>query len=205
MTERNLEAQAVRAAYGARADEYSDALGAVELMAAADRLTIEEWARGIGGRVVDAGCGPGHWTAHMHGLAVDTVGVDIVPEFIATARKRFPESEFHLGELEHLPIDSGSLAGILAWYSVIHSPPERVPSILREFARCLAPGGSLLLGFFAGTRLEPFDHAVTTAYFWPMREMARRIEDAGLVVLDTQSRTDPGSRPHGAIRAVLPI
>src|SRR3546814_4172280 len=53
-----------------------------------------------------------------------------------------------------------------SWYSVIHAPPAELPQILDEFGRALAPGGSLLMGFFAGEAGVMFEHAVTTAYYW---------------------------------------
>jgi hypothetical protein len=45
-------------------------------------------------------------------------------------------------------LPDGVLCGVLAWFSVIHVPDERLPRAFAEFARVLAPGG-LLLGFQA--------------------------------------------------------
>jgi len=54
---------------------------------------------------------------------------------------------------------------------------------------------------FEGTRVEPFPHAVTTAYFWPVEAMSQRLVDAGFHVEATESRVDPGKRPYAAIVA----
>lgn len=205
MTEPAGHVQTIRAAYALRADEYIGALGSLEAMSPVDRAAIEEWACGIDGRLIDAGCGPGHWAAHLCSLGADIEGIDMVPAFIDSARERFPDVTFRLGELDALPVGSASLKGILAWYSVIHASPEQVPAIIREFARCLAPGGKLLLGFFEGQHVVPFDHLVTTAYFWPVSEMTRFLEDAGFEILGVQMRTDPGARPHAAIIARLRV
>lgn len=191
-----------REAYGARAAEYIDLLGDVGAMSPIDRRTMEEWAASIDGRILDAGCGPGHWTAHLRSRGADIEGIDQVPEFIDSARSRFPGTAYRLGGLDALPAEAGELAGILAWYSVIHVDPVNLPDVLAEFARSLAPGGRLLLGFFEGSRVEPFPHAVTTAYFWPTEEMARLLEAAGFRVLEVQTRTDPGCRPHASISAI---
>lgn len=187
---------AVGAAYGARAAEYTELLGSVEVLAAQDRGTISTWGAGIDGPVLDAGCGPGHWTAFLQQHGVDAQGIDLTPEFIDIARSRFPEARFRVGALEALPFPDAALDGLLSWYSVIHTPPDGVPAILREFARVLRPGGSLLLGCFEGPRLEPFDHAVTTACFWPIAEMRSELERAGFAVGSVRTRTDQGSRPH---------
>lgn len=197
------ESQEVRNAYESRAAEYIEALGSVEALSPVDQVAIENWASDIDGHIVDAGCGPGHWTAHLRELGADIEGIDIVPAFIDSATRRFPDATFRLGELDSLPVESASLAGILAWYSVIHADPGRLPTIIREFARCLAPGGSLLLGFFESQDLVSFDHAVTTAYFWPGNEMKRTLEAAGFEVLKLETRTDPCARPHAALTARL--
>lgn len=54
---------------------------------------------------------------------------------------------------------------------------------------------------FDGTRVEAFPHAVTTAYFWPIEEMSQRLVAARFEVEATESRVDPGRRPHAAIVA----
>ncbi|MDT7711983.1 MAG: hypothetical protein QOG46_672 [Pseudonocardiales bacterium] len=44
----------------------------------------------------------------------------------------------------------GALGGIVAWYSIIHTPPEELPVVFAEFHRVLAPDGHLLLTFQVG-------------------------------------------------------
>ena len=194
--------QNVGAAYSARSAEYTELFGSVESTHAEDRSLVRGWARSLSGRVLDAGCGPGQWAGFLHSLGTEVEGVDLVPEFIATARRRHPEIPFTLGRLEELSTPSQSLAGILAWYSVIHTPPQDLGDVLAEFARCLEPGGSLLLGFFEGDAVEEFPHAVAPAYFWPVEEMTARLQEAGFTVTGTHSRRDPGARPHAAVVAV---
>ena len=193
----------VRAAYAERASEYTALLGSMSAVHPADRELVLGWAAGIHGRVLDAGCGPGHWTHLLQSHGVDTTGVDQVPEFIDRATERFPTVPFRVGRLEALDEADGSLGGILAWYSIIHTPPKDLGPVLGEFARCLAPGGSLLLGFFDGPRVEAFEHAVITAYRWPVDALASELASAGFEVAQTHTRADPGERPHAAILARL--
>jgi trans-aconitate methyltransferase len=191
----------VRRAYSARAQEYVDLLGSVAQMPPEDQELLAAWSPDITGPVVDAGCGPGHWTAFLHERDIPVEGVDLVPEFVAGAKQRFPDVPFRVGDLDDLRVRDGALAAILSWYSIIHTAPERVPAHLAEFARCIAPGGSLLVGFFEGEALAPFDHAVVTAYYWPVEAMRRELTRAGFEVVETHTRTDPGRRPHAAIVA----
>ncbi|MEV7873531.1 hypothetical protein [Microbacterium sp. NPDC089188] len=62
------------------------------------------------------------------------------------------------------------------------------------------PGGGLLVGFFVGTSLEPFDHAVTRAWRWPAGELARRVDAVGFDVIETHAREARGERAVGALR-----
>ncbi|MFV0373172.1 class I SAM-dependent methyltransferase [Microbacterium sp.] len=191
----------VQNAYAARAGEYAEQLGHMGAVAEPDRRLVLGWATGLTGPVVDVGCGPGHWTAYLHDHGVDVSGVDPVPEFVAHARDAHPAVTFRPGTAERLYAADGELGGVLAWYSLIRHASDRVPAVLAEFARVLRPGGGLLLGFFEGPASERFDHAVITAYRWPVDALTTLVEDAGFAVTSTQTRTDPGARPHGAITA----
>ncbi|MET4060422.1 SAM-dependent methyltransferase [Arthrobacter sp. UYP6] len=191
----------VRDAYAARALEYQAALGRIDATHPADRSLVASWAAGLTGPVIDAGCGPGHWTKYLSDLGAHAEGVDTVPEFVALAGARFPDVAFSEGTFFSLGVSDGSVAGVLAWYSLIHLDPADVPVVFEEFARCLRPGGHLLVGFFEGAAVETFPHAVAPAYTWPVDELAGHLLAAGFTVREVQSRTDPGQRPHAAIAA----
>ena len=195
----------ISASYDERAAEYVELLGSIEQMDAADRRSIGTWRDATTGRLLDAGCGPGLWTQFLHAPDRDGVGVDIASEFLASARERFPHVDFERASLRDLPFEDASFGGILAWYSLIHTPPADLSEILSELARVLAPGGSLLIGYFDGSPREPFAHAITTAYFWSESELTRLLAEAGLVVVSRDERArrpcEASSRPHGAVIA----
>lgn len=191
--------QSVRAHYSARASEYIAALGSIQQVSPVDLTFIEMWARNLDGLVLDVGCGPGHWTHFLSSLGLTVEGIDPVPEFISSARARYPGVRFTVGRGDDLDVADGSLGGVLAWYSLIHGHPG---AALKEFNRSLRPGGGLALGFFTGPQLAPFDHAITTAYYWPVELLTAEVEAAGFTVTQCETRTDPGSRPHGAILAI---
>jgi len=191
-------------AYARRAEEYAELLGSVEAMAPADVRCIESWAGTVAGPLLDLGCGPGHWTAHLTGLGHDTEGWDPVAEFVQIARERHPGTAYRRAALADLEGHPGTWGGILAWYSLIHLTPAEMPGALATLRRALRPGGSLLLGFFDGTRQEPFDHAVAPAQHWPVARMVELVEEAGLEVIEVETRQDPGARPHAAVHARSP-
>jgi hypothetical protein len=77
-----------------------------------------------------------------------------------------------------------------------------VDDVLATIRRVMAPGGALVVGFFDGAELEPFEHTVVVAHRWPVDEMARRLAVAGFVEVERLHRAQEGERrPHAAIAA----
>jgi SAM-dependent methyltransferase len=103
-----------------------------------------------GGPVADVGCGPGYVTRHLHDLGVNAFGIDLSPNMIAIARRDYPDLRFEVGTMTHLDLADHSVAGVLAFWSVIHVPDHSVPGVFEQFRRVLRPGGPLLVGFHVG-------------------------------------------------------
>lgn len=149
--------------------------------------TFAELVRATGNtRVADVGCGPGHLTAMLNELGLDAFGLDLSPGMVVHARRAHPELRFEEARMEALPVGDGALGGVLAHYSVIHTPPAELPALLAEQVRVLAPGGLLLASFFGiegAESAEPvrFDHKVAPAYSWPVDRFAALLAGAGLV------------------------
>ncbi|MBG6191679.1 SAM-dependent methyltransferase [Arthrobacter sp. CAN_A212] len=188
-------------AYLRRATEYTELLGSMDAVHPLDRQLVSSWADGIDGQIIDAGCGPGHWTNFLRECGAAASGVDLVPEFIDRARSAYPDVRFGVGSLETLDAAPGTVSGILSWYSLIHHEPSTIRIPLLEFARALRPGGALLLGFFESAVIKEFAHAVTPAYQWPVNDLTKELTSAGFDVIETHMRTTIGQRPHAAIVA----
>lgn len=191
----------VQAAYSARSAEYAGLFGDIESTHPLDRALVRSWVDGICGHVLDVGCGPGQWSEFIASCGASVRGMDTVPEFVTHAQTHCPQVEFALGDFNVLPEPAGSVGGVFSWYSLIHHDPVSIHVPLSEFARVLAPGGGLLIGFFEGPTVEPFEHAVTTAYRWPVPELGSVVEEAGFDLVETHTRSVLGVRPHGAIVA----
>ncbi|MFP3967187.1 methyltransferase domain-containing protein [Actinomadura fulvescens] len=144
------------------AERYKDQLDTVPL----DRALLAAFAELAGGAgpVADLGCGPGRITGHLRSLGVDVFGVDLSAEMVALARRTLPQIRFEQGSMADLDVPDGSLAGVVAWYSIIHTPAERLPAVFAEFHRVLVPDGPLLVAFQVGEEplhiAEPFGHQV---------------------------------------------
>lgn len=192
----------IRRAYAEHAAEYTALLGSVEDLQELDRQRIGQWAEGVDGHILDAGCGPGQWTDFLRRRGVDVSGIDLVPAFVEQARVRFPGVPFSVASLSDPDVPDHSLGAVLAWYSLIHLQPKELPHVLAGFARALTPGGHLLVGFFEGASGEPFDHAITPARYWSTDHFSRLLDDAGFELLDIEIRQDDGARPHASMSAV---
>lgn len=190
-----------RQAYSARASEYAELFGSIASTHPNDRQLVGTWADSVTGPVIDAGCGPGQWTAYLAGRGATISGVDQVSEFIDYAREHYPGVSFEINDIEALNVEDGSVGGVLAWYSLIHHEPGTIYIPLTEFCRALRPDGELLLGFFVGPRVERFDHGIVAAYTWPVENMIGELDAAGFDVVETHTRTGSGYRPHSAIVA----
>nr|WP_206315040.1 class I SAM-dependent methyltransferase [Streptomyces sp. C1-2] len=103
-----------------------------------------------GGPVADVGCGTGRVTAHLCGLGLDAFGIDLSPGMLEVARRDHPGVRFDLGSMTRLDLPEASVAGLIAWYSLIHVPDEEMDTVLAHFRRVLRPGAQLLLSFHAG-------------------------------------------------------
>jgi SAM-dependent methyltransferase len=193
----------VRQAYTSVAELYIGLFGTSHQVHADDLAFIARHLASRPGTVLDLGCGPGHLSGYLRSLGVDATGIDMVPEFIAHAQAAHPSVEFQLGSMERLDVANHSVAGILAWYSLIHLPPQNLDGVLTEFRRAMAPSGTLVLGLFDGDEVAAFDHKVVTAYRWPVDEISERLTRAGFTEVERLQRPSEGNhRPHAAIAAI---
>ncbi|MGW3472906.1 class I SAM-dependent DNA methyltransferase [Saccharopolyspora sp. NPDC000995] len=183
-----------RAAYDAIAAQYAELFSNVLETLPMERALLAAFAELVQGHgagpVADIGCGPGHVTAHLHALGLTTFGIDLSSEMVALARRAHPDLRFNVGSMTDLDLADEVLGGILASYSIIHTPPQQLPAVFTEFQRVLAPGGHLLLGFFAGNDplAQEFDHKVTLAYRWSPDSLAELLRQAGFIEIARMRR-----------------
>ncbi|WP_411149708.1 class I SAM-dependent methyltransferase [Streptomyces sp. A30] len=155
-----------RTFYDAIAEDYFTRFHDVLAKTPLDRAVLTGFAElvGAGGEVADLGCGPGQVTAHLASLGLSVFGLDLSSSMLAVARRENPGLRFEQGSMLELKLADGALAGVVSWYSSIHTPVDRLPDLFAEFHRVLAPGGHLLVAFQVGDEPRhhdrPFGHPV---------------------------------------------
>lgn len=160
-----------------------------------DRELLDRFASRVAGkgRACDLGCGPGQVARYLHTRGVDAFGIDLSPKMVENARRVNPGIEFRQGNMRALDLPDDALAGIAAFYSIIHIPRDQVTTVLKELKRVLAPGGLLLLAFHRGEQVvhaeEMLGQPVSMDfYFFQREEMEGYLRDAGFVVEESIER-----------------
>lgn len=178
-----------RSRYDEMASAYADHIEAVGNEDHLDRAMVLSFAalvRDSGNlAVLDAGCGPGQDTDLLAGTGLEASGVDLSPAMVALAIARRADLRFDVGSLLALDLPDARFGGVLAHFSMIHTPPAELPVVLAELSRVLVPGGYLLLSFQSGDDAldswAAFDHRVAPAFRWSVGAVADLLDAAGLV------------------------
>jgi len=111
---------------------------------ATDEPIVAEYLSGRKpGEALDAACGTGRFAEFLSRRGHRVIGVDSSPDMLAYARRRVPDGEFRLGELDRLPLPDDSVDVIVCALALVHVP--RLQPVLAEFARVLRPGGDLVI------------------------------------------------------------
>lgn len=174
-----------------------------------DRELLERFAAlvGRGAAVLDIGCGPGHTTAHLTSLGLVATGVDLSPKMIERASASFPQSRFAVGDFLALHNQSSSVAGILAFYCIVHLTPDQLVPAFAEMFRVLAGGGVLFLSFHVGSAVVRAENFLGTAaaldftFFEPLRVQAA-LATVGFDPIDVHVR-EPYDIEHPSTRCYV--
>ena len=171
-------------------------------------LTAFTEALPTGRPVVDLGCGPGHIAGFVHALGATVIGFDLSGEMVRQARSRQPEVQFGVASLLALPLEDASVGGVIAWYSIIHTPTDLLPQVFEEFRRVLVPGGGLVLAFQIGDEVRHlqrgYGHDISL-HSWrrPLDTVAELLQDSGFeVTTRVESQPVGGQKvPQGYLMA----
>jgi len=143
----------IRHRYDRVASEYADQIYGELANKPFDRDMLDRFAARVRQRgwVGDFGCGPGQVARYLRDHGVNSFGLDLSAGMLAEARRLNPDLVFVQSSMLELGLGPEKLAGIAAFYSVIHIPRTRLVPAFREMLRVLQPGGLCLLTYHLGS------------------------------------------------------
>jgi SAM-dependent methyltransferase len=189
------QTSAIRQSYDQIADEYARRIYHELAGKPFDRELLSRFAKAVGGfgELCEIGCGPGHVARYLQSLGANVFGLDISPAMVEQARRLNPGIRFQLGDMLALDLPDGTLAGIVAFYSIVNIPKQYLPTVFREMLRVLQAGGLLLLAFHIGDEAAHYDElwdrpiCMDFFYFQPA-EIRSCLEAAGFVIEEVNER-----------------
>jgi SAM-dependent methyltransferase len=202
--------QVTRASYDTLAAAYVEHIAGELAGKPLDRHLLNRFVEEVGarGRILDLGCGPGHVARYLRERSADVFGIDLSPGMIRHARQLNPGIEFSVGDMRALDLEDGSVAGILAFYCLIHLEDREIAETLRELRRVLMPDGVVLAAFHIGEetlhRDELWGHPISLdfRFLMPSRVKAQ-FETAGLAVTESVEREPYPDVEHPSRRCYL--
>ena len=205
-----LTRSTVESSYDALAREYASHISDELNHRPMERDLLRQLAQAVRntGPICDVGCGPGHVAAYITQFGADVFGLDLSFELLMEARRASPEIVFAQGDMLELPIASGSLGGIVAFYSIIHFDDEQLARAFSEMRRALVPGGRLLLGFHVGTEtVHPGElwgiKVDFNARFFMIEDLVSRLAEAGFTVVGTFRRNPHPEVEYQSVRGYI--
>jgi SAM-dependent methyltransferase len=189
-----VEPDQLRSSYDTVAESYAQKFFEELTRKPFDRDLLDVFAKRVPpGTVLDIGCGPGQIGRYLHDRGLEVIGLDLSPAMIDVARRLNPGMRFEVADMRRLPSVDGSVAGIAAFYSVIHIAREGVPAVLGEFHRVLGRGGRLLLAVHGGSgavaRNEFLGHSVPfEATLFEKEELVALVKSAGFGGVEATAR-----------------
>ncbi len=95
--------------------------------------------------VLDIACGEGYGSALLAASAASVVGVDVSPEAVAHAERKYSlkNLRFQTGDCRSIPIESASVDVVVSFETIEHLEEHEV--FMSEIRRVLKPGGLLIM------------------------------------------------------------
>lgn len=158
-------------------------------------------------QVLDLGSGTGLPTARqLVSSGARVTGFEISERMLDLARHNVPEAEFRQADIVDLDPVETSYDAIVAFFSLLCLPKERIPEALGRVRASLAPGGLLCLAMVEADLDDvpiSFLGSDVRVSGYPRAELRSVVEKAGLVIEDERVVTYHPEGAHPEVQLFL--
>jgi SAM-dependent methyltransferase len=137
------------------------------------------------GRVLEAGCGPGHVVEYLQQRGYDIEGVELNAPVVAEVKRRYPHLRVEIGDVAALSCPDNTYSGLLS-FGVVEHFRAGMKAPLAEHLRVLRPGGIAVISVPSFNILRRWKHCLRAVLrplrprnFPPWRQPARPVNRRG--------------------------
>jgi ubiquinone/menaquinone biosynthesis C-methylase UbiE len=139
-----------------------------------------------GESVLDLACGLGRTTLMLHEMGMTVRGVDRSKVFIEIARRRLPYLDLRLGSYDRIEEADSSFTHVLISFNGIDYafPASQRETALRECARVLKPGGTLIYSSHNLKSMHWFSPYYKRRLRWKLRNSMKAFKEWSYILED---------------------
>lgn len=138
----------------------------------------------IGDNVLDLACGMGRTTLLLHEMGLSVRGLDCSDIFIEIAKRRLPYLDLRVGSYSQLTEQDASFLHVLISFNGIDYafPAAQREAAIRECARVLSPGGTLIYSSHNLKSLHWYSPYYRDRLLWKIRNVIHAFKEWGYIL-----------------------
>lgn len=155
---------------------------------------IDEFLKKCNKKILDLGCGMGHYSKYMKSKGFELVGIDFSKEMLKFAKDNEPNIKFIESDICDLPQNlDKDFDGVLLAYVIQHLSKEETMECLKKLKEYIKPNANLLIFFREGNNIineeEPFDTKyIYTIKEYNVEEITELLSECGYDVIEIKEK-----------------